>query len=451
MKQKLNKIRSLRVIDIIRAISVFDLIVFILIILIPTAILAKANPRKGGGSGKGVSNVKITSIDPVSGPIGTTVTIYGVGFTDNNSVKIKGKILVGGLSSSDGTTLAFTLPPDTPCKLPKACPLKILASNQQGESNAYPFKVTHESVLQNLVIVTNSLPGGTENIYYETTLEADGGVLPYIWSISMGFLPPGLEIDSSNGVISGIPTSSGTSSFTATVTDSGGNEATKDFQIIIEAAPVSINSITITGRFVDYFTDQPIPNVNLLKTAQSQDATVQPSNDNGEFSITTTVNELSATDITKSTKGFWYYPSCYIYAQSMSIRRYSDNSLAVLSNIFDLDNQPVSYPITSELVDLGDVTIWPATGFRMYFDKELKITIHYPEEGRSTGNINYMMNTDGYLGGNIAPFDYPLTVDLEDRDGNIYNPPPYSHPRAEGCSKNVVLNFFNGEFSWSSQ
>jgi hypothetical protein len=454
MKNGFDKIRSLRVIDIARTVSVFDFVILLLIILIPTAILAKASPRKGGGGRKSEPNVKITSIDPVSGPVGTTITIYGVGFTDNNSVKIKGKTLASGLSSLDGTTLVFTLPPDTPCKPPKACPLKVLVSNQQGESNAYPFKVTHGSVIQDLVIVTEALPGGTEGVYYETTLQAEGGTTPYSWRVSAGSLPIGLEIGSTTGIISGIPSAGGTSTFTAEVQDANGTSVSREFSITIEAAPLVLDKITIRGRFVDYFTKDPIAGVDIKKTSMSQDAVIQSSNENGEFSIITTVSELT-TEITGSSKAFYYYPSCYYYAQSIAVRRYEDNSIGVLSHIFDLRPNFTSTNrgiiVTSPEVDLGDVTIWPATGIQMYFDKELKIMIRYPEEGSAYGHANYVMDTEGYLGGNIIPFDYPLTVELEDRDGNVYSPPTYSHPREAGCSSTVILNFFNGEFNWSSQ
>ena len=65
-----------------------------------------------------------------------------------------------------------------------------------------------------------TLPGATFGASYTTTLAATGGIGPYTWSITQGALPSGLTL-SSAGVISGTPTSTGTASFTVTLTDAG--------------------------------------------------------------------------------------------------------------------------------------------------------------------------------------------------------------------------------------
>ena len=54
-------------------------------------------------------------------------------------------------------------------------------------------------------ITTNSLPEGTENVAYSHTLEVQGGSTPYIWSVSGGTLPIGLQLNPTSGVISGTP------------------------------------------------------------------------------------------------------------------------------------------------------------------------------------------------------------------------------------------------------
>ncbi len=70
-----------------------------------------------------------------------------------------------------------------------------------------------------LQITTTSLPDPQVQTSYSATLTASGGMLPYIWSISSGSLPPGLGLDSSSGVISGVPTSTGSYAFTVEVSD----------------------------------------------------------------------------------------------------------------------------------------------------------------------------------------------------------------------------------------
>jgi hypothetical protein len=55
------------------------------------------------------------------------------------------------------------------------------------------------------IITTNSLPEGTEGIAYSQTLKVHGGTSPYIWAVSGGELPIGLQLNPASGVISGTP------------------------------------------------------------------------------------------------------------------------------------------------------------------------------------------------------------------------------------------------------
>ena len=69
-------------------------------------------------------------------------------------------------------------------------------------------------------VATTSLPVGTVGKTYSSTLAAANGVAPYAWAITGGGLPGGLTLDPTTGVISGTPTTDGTSSFTVEATDS---------------------------------------------------------------------------------------------------------------------------------------------------------------------------------------------------------------------------------------
>jgi hypothetical protein len=71
-----------------------------------------------------------------------------------------------------------------------------------------------------LSITTTSLPNGTVNTAYSATVQSTGGIPPIIWSIAGGTLPPGLTLDTNFGVISGTPSTVGTSAFTVQATDS---------------------------------------------------------------------------------------------------------------------------------------------------------------------------------------------------------------------------------------
>lgn len=68
-----------------------------------------------------------------------------------------------------------------------------------------------------------------------TTLIAFTGQRPISWIITDGFLPPGLILNSSNGQISGTPTSTGTFVFTIRAFNRDGNYATKTMSIAVIA------------------------------------------------------------------------------------------------------------------------------------------------------------------------------------------------------------------------
>src|SRR3989344_6433074 len=82
------------------------------------------------------------------------------------------------------------------------------------------------------------LPTGTVNQSYpQQSLQVSGGIAPYTWSVIVGALPPGINLNSTTGVISGTPTSTGNFVFTVQVTDANAATGTQDFNLAI--APVS--------------------------------------------------------------------------------------------------------------------------------------------------------------------------------------------------------------------
>jgi len=84
-----------------------------------------------------------------------------------------------------------------------------------------------------LQVTTSSLSGGATNVAYNSQqLTARGGQPPYIWSLASGALPAGLSL-SNNGVISGTPTTAGTSNFVVRVTDSALATATQALSLTI--------------------------------------------------------------------------------------------------------------------------------------------------------------------------------------------------------------------------
>jgi len=101
-----------------------------------------------------------------------------------------------------------------------------------------------------LTITTTSLPAATVGTAYTTGLSALGGMPPYTWSIAAGDLPDGLTLTASTGVISGIPTTVGTFSFTAQVT-AGDGAVTRPLSINVGMQTVTIWPSNPTPAIVD--------------------------------------------------------------------------------------------------------------------------------------------------------------------------------------------------------
>jgi len=95
--------------------------------------------------------------------------------------------------------------------------------------------------------ITAALPHGRVDSVYSTQLQATGGVPPYYWALAPGSLPlpPGLTFGttptpgptpaaSTNGAISGTPTTEGTFSFIVRVMDSYGQSVDRPFSLLIK-------------------------------------------------------------------------------------------------------------------------------------------------------------------------------------------------------------------------
>ena len=106
---------------------------------------------------------------------------------------------------------------------------------------------------QSLTITTNGLlPQGIVGSAYSTTLAASGGATPYHWTLAAGALPAGVGL-AATGVISGVPTTPGSYSFIARVTDSTAPTALstiQPFAITIAPAATAL-SITTTATLPD--------------------------------------------------------------------------------------------------------------------------------------------------------------------------------------------------------
>jgi hypothetical protein len=105
-------------------------------------------------------------------------------------------------------------------------------------------------------ITTTTLPGGRVGTAYSQTLGATGGTQPYAWALSLGTLPAGLSL-SSGGVLSGTPTTVGTSTFTVKVTAGTTNDS-QQLSIVISPPPLAITTTSLPNAQLNSGYSQPI-------------------------------------------------------------------------------------------------------------------------------------------------------------------------------------------------
>jgi hypothetical protein len=99
------------------------------------------------------------------------------------------------------------------------------------------------------VIVPLLLPAGQIGEPYNVTLSAVPLVLPSVWLITSGALPPGLALSPTTGTISGVPYMRGTYSFYIQVSDNTSPPPSTQhgFTIVINPPPVVMTATTLSG------------------------------------------------------------------------------------------------------------------------------------------------------------------------------------------------------------
>jgi len=108
-----------------------------------------------------------------------------------------------------------------------------------------------------LTVPTGVQPG----VPYSVSITATGATAPYTFAVTAGALPPGLML-SSAGLLSGTPTTSGTSIFTMTATDTNGCTGFRVYTITINPLGCPILSMlpaTLPNAFAGAaYNPQPI-------------------------------------------------------------------------------------------------------------------------------------------------------------------------------------------------
>ncbi len=172
----------------------------------------------GSGSTVGDFTTLLTSINPtlVLGVYPTTwtqytVTVSGLPAPTSSRMAFRYFVTNGGLSGTSSDYIGI----DTVSYTPYVCPPVILTS-------------------------ASTLAGGSVGQSYSTTLSQIGALGAPNFAVTSGALPPGLTL-SSNGTISGTPTSVAAANFTVTVNDASGCSGSQPYSITVEQGSQSIS------------------------------------------------------------------------------------------------------------------------------------------------------------------------------------------------------------------
>ena len=169
-----------------------------------------------------------------------TQTIVASGGTGAKVFSVSAGALPAGLNLAASTgVLTGTI------STPGIYNFSILATDTVGATavNAYSLTI-------NIAIVVSPalLPNAQIGVSYNQAFSASGGTAPYTYAVT-GALPAGLSV-SSTGVISGIPTAGGPSSFNITVTDGNNFNSVQSFSLTVNAPVITVSPATLPNGAV---------------------------------------------------------------------------------------------------------------------------------------------------------------------------------------------------------
>ena len=244
------------------------------------------------------------AIDTNSLPSGTVFQPYNFTLTASGGTGTKTWDIVSGslpagfnpLSSSgviSGTTNSSgTTPPAT---------FRVRDSGNPQQTATRPLSITI-GLPAPPHISNTPLPAGIFNVAYNHTVSVTGGIGTLVWGVISGGLPPGLNLNSTNGDIFGTPTSTGPfPPFTLQVTDQIPQSDQQNFTITINPpTPPTINSFTLPTGTVN----QPYPNTQLTATggALPYTWTVTPALAGGTLTLNSSTGVIIGTP-TQGTNG----------------------------------------------------------------------------------------------------------------------------------------------------
>lgn len=175
---------------------------------------------------------------PTAGQVGTAIAltsnVYSPSPTDTAAgFSYSWSVTKNGTAFASGTTANFSFTPDSQ----GTYAVTFAATDRDGAIGKDTKTITVTA--RNLTVNPPTLADAIVNSAYSATLSATGGSGSYTFAVSSGSLPSWLSLNTNTGVLSGTPTSAGTSTFTITASDNATSGLTGSQAYTLTVNPAS--------------------------------------------------------------------------------------------------------------------------------------------------------------------------------------------------------------------
>ena len=191
-------------------------------------------------SGFQAYSLVINGLAPVAGAVSATVAANSsansitLNITGTATSVAVASTASNGIATASGTSITYT--PTAGFSGPDS--FTYTATNASGTSS--PATVTITVSTPSITLNPGTLGNGSVGTAYGQTITASGGSAPYSYAITAGALPEGLSLNAASGLISGTPSTAGTTELAITVTDANGATSLQNFSITISAMEISV-------------------------------------------------------------------------------------------------------------------------------------------------------------------------------------------------------------------
>ena len=285
-------------------------------------------------------------------------TLTAIGGTAPYTWTLSGGTLPPGLQL-DAATGAITGTPTVPST---STTLTFMVTDTGSPAASVSANVTIKITPAPIVISTTALPDGKVGVPYSTALSATGGTGAYIWTVSSGTLPAGLNLNASSGAIAGTPTATAQQTpLTFKVTDAGTPMQTQSAAYTLTVSPSGI-SVGISPRRAGLTVGQTLTLVASTNDGAGVSWSIAPAG--GSFSTATSQDGANVTFTAPGSAGVYTLTATSISDTSRS----ASITIGVtdLAGVYTYHNDVTRAGANTQEYALTPATVTPATFGKLF-------------------------------------------------------------------------------------